>query len=121
MAEYKIGTSYAGMTYFSALTIPTADPRGDPMEYSNVVEIGNGTRKNLGWLRQMWHWDFLTEAQTSQLRAFLGSVYVTTRKNDGTFGVYTATLVWPEEEPEHYANRVLDITIELRKLVVYTP
>jgi hypothetical protein len=46
--------------------------------------------------------------------------YVRTRKNDGTFGVYSCTFILPEEEPEHFAGRVLDADILLRDMHVYT-
>jgi hypothetical protein len=91
------------------------------MEYASVVTLGDGTTRNLGWLRQTWHWTMLSESMRNALYAYVGSVYVYTRKNDGSFGYYTGTLVWPEKEPEHLANRVLDLNIELRELVVYTP
>jgi len=119
--DYMIGTTYANLSYFRNLAIPMLPPRGDPMDYAKTVTLGDGTQRGVGWLRQSWHWDYLTEAQRNQLYNYIGDVFVWTRKNDGNFGLYTAELVWPDTEPEHYCNRVIDLTVELRKLVVYTP
>lgn len=123
MGDYLIGTTYEGLAEVSGLgsSAMGTDPRGDPMEYSNVVTLGDGTARNLGWLKQTWHWDIMPEAQRNALYNYIGDVYIYTRENDGTFGYYTGELIWPEKEPEHFSNRVLDITIEIRKLVVYTP
>ena len=123
MGDYKIGTTYGNLTVVDGLgsADPRSDPRGDPMEYANVVTLGDGTTRNLGWLRQKWHWEFMSESMRNALYAYVGSVYVYTRENDGTFGYYTGTLVWPEKEPEHYSNRVLDVNVEIRELIVYTP
>lgn len=122
MGNYKIGTSYEGLALVTSLgTKEPRDPRGDPMEYSQPTTLGDGTIRNLGWLRQNWHFDILSESQRNALYALIGDVYVYTRKNDGTFGYFTGELVWPEKEPEHYSNFVKDLNIELRKLTVYTP
>lgn len=120
---YKIGTSYGGLALLSTLAgnERDRDPRGEPMEYSAPIKLGDGTIRNLGVLTQTWHWDFMSEARRNALYALVGSVYVYTRKNDGTFGYFTAKLIWPENEPEHFSNRVLDVDLILWKLQVYTP
>ncbi len=114
----KIGTTYGGMALLGALTPAISEPLVEPISYAETVELGDGTRQGLGWLVQRWHWDFLTEAQANKLRTYVGPVYIQTWNNSGTVATYTAMLVWPEEEPEHRAWRVLDLTIELRNLVV---
>lgn len=121
MGDYKIGTSHAGLAAFSALTVPMADPRGEAMDYARYTELGNGSKLGTGWIQQTWHWGFMSEAQRNQLFNYVGVVYIYARKNSGSFGYFTGVLVWPEAEPEHYANRVIDITVEIRKLVEYTP
>lgn len=120
--EYKIGLNHAGLAYFSAIAVPMPDPRGEAMDYAQPTDLGDGTKRGLGWLQQTWHWGFLTEAQRNHLHdTYTGkTVNVLTRKNDGTFAEYTALFTWPENEPEHYANRVIDITITLRKLTAVT-
>lgn len=122
-SNYWIGTTAGNIAAIDALFKRSNDtePRGDPMDYAQYVETGAGTRVGVGWLRQIWHFDFVGEAYRNALFAYVGAVYVKTRMNDGTFGYFTGELVWPEQEPEHQADRVLDLNIELRKLVSYTP
>ncbi len=122
-SQYMIGTTAENIAAIDALFKRRQDcePRGDPMDYAEVVTLGDGTTLGQGWLKQTWHFDFVGEAYRNALYAYAGkAVYVRTRKNDGTFGYFTALFVWPEREPEHDADRVLDLTIELRKLVEYT-
>ena len=116
----KIGTTSGGMALLGALTPAITEPLVEPIDYAEMVELGDGTRQGLGWLTQRWHWDFLTEAQANKLRTYVGSVYVQTWNNAGSAATYAATLVWPEQEPEHRSARVLDLTIELRNMVVST-
>lgn len=126
--EYKIGATYAGMDYVENLGGSAGQhfaPEAYPIDYSEVVTLGNGMRRGLGWLTTKWHWGFLPIAQYNALKAFCAGlasqVYIKTRNNDGTFGVYTAIMLWPEKEPERRAGRVLDVTIEFTKLIAYTP
>jgi hypothetical protein len=114
----KIGTTAGNLTYLGLLTPRIVEPLVDPIDYAETIEQGDGQRVGMGRLVQAWHWDILSEAQANKLRTYVGAVYVQTLKNDGTTGVYTAKLVWPEKEPDHRAGRVLDLTVELRDLVV---
>jgi hypothetical protein len=121
--EYKIGTDHSDLDWiYNQLTANglnrAPDPRGEPMEYASPSKIGDGTTKNFGWLQQEWHWDVLTEAQCADLRAFIGSVNILTRNNAGTFVEYTGIMEWPEREPEHFDNHVLDVTVNFIQLVV---
>lgn len=123
MGVYQIGTNHADLGYISAKFAADGlnvmpDPRGDPMEYSQPTRLGDGTMSGLGWLQQTWHWEFMTEAQCATLRGYIGAVNVLTRANSGSMVEYTAVLVWPEREPEHYCNKVLDVTITLIQMVV---
>ena len=119
-SNYKIATTFAGLTSLNQLATPLTDPRSEGLQTTDPVDIADGSRRNVGWLRQEWHWGFLSEAQCEALRAYIGVVYVRTRKNDGNFETYSAVLVWPEQEPEHYAGKVIDITVELRMMEVAT-
>jgi hypothetical protein len=96
------------------------DPRPDPVRYDKVVDLADGTRRNMGWMSQVWHWDVLSQAERDKLFAYVGTVYIETWTNSGTWALYTGTLVWPEEEPEHFAGRVLGLDILFRKLQSFT-
>lgn len=115
-SEYMIGLTELTMAPVDDLFARAQDcePRGEPMDYTEVVEVASGARRGFGWLRQKWHFDFVGETYRNNLFAFANQrVYVHTRKNDGTFGYFTGVFTWPEREPEHIADRVLDLTVEL--------
>lgn len=122
MAEYRIGVNHADLDWiynqFAADGLNAMpDPRSDPMEYSEPTKLANGTVLNQGWLQQEWHWTSMTEAQCATLRGYIGAVNVLTRTNAGSFAEYTGVLIWPEKEPEHYCNHVLDVTVKIIQLV----
>jgi hypothetical protein len=120
----KLGTSYGALAYLSTFFNDSRDrePRCLPIVYAAYVDVGDGSRPGSGWMTQKWVWSRLTEHYWDHIMSFRNSaVYVLTRKNDGTFGYYTAILIGPDEEPEHFAGRVLGAEITLRAMVVYTP
>lgn len=121
MAELMIGTTYETMATFETSDLAVSEPRSDPMDYAKSIELGDGMRRGMGDLRQTWHWGLLTETQRNALLDYLGPVYVRTLQNDGDYELYTADLLWPEKEPEHYAGSLFDLSLELRRLVVFTP
>ncbi len=120
---YRIGTTYGGMVdvVSFAANMRDKEPRGLPIDYSQNIDLGDGTRKGMGWQTQDWHWDFMSETMRNSLHAFIGPVYIQTRMNDGAFGYFTAVMVWPDAESEHYSDRVLDLTITFRKMISYSP
>ena len=116
-SQVMIGTTVGGMQFLDELLPDTGEPRTLPVDYSQFVELGNGIRLGQGWLRCFWHWDVLTETERNTLYAYAGNVYVKTLGNNGTYTTYYALMLWPEREPEHFADRVIDLTIELRQMV----
>jgi hypothetical protein len=123
--EYKIGTTYGGLTNLEDMATPIPAPKHSLIEYSKPTILGDTTVRGLGWRRTTWHWDFLTQAQYTALRVLCAAlssfVYINTRKNDGSYQVYTATMIWPANEPEFVNNKLLDIDVEFRALLEYTP
>jgi hypothetical protein len=121
--EYKIGTTYEGMVNVEELTVPVFAPKHDPIKFTSPVTLGDGQVRGLGWLTTRWHWDFITQAQYTQLKSFCtglsASVFINTRDNTGAYKTYTAIMVWPAEEPERTNNKVLDFNLEFRALVEY--
>jgi hypothetical protein len=112
-----LGTTQAGMQFLDDLLPESKEPRTFPIDYSEFVELGSGVRLGQGWLRCLWHWDVLTETDRNTLYGYVGSVYIDTLDNDGTIQTCTALMVWPEKEPEHFNNRVIDLNIEFRQIV----
>jgi hypothetical protein len=116
----KIGTSLAGMAYLSTFFNDSRDrePRVEPMQYGTFYDAGDGSHPGVGWLTQKWVFGRLTEHYWAHLVAFKNlPVWITTRKNDGTYANYTAVAIFPDEEPEHWAGRVLDAEITFRAMV----
>lgn len=120
--ELKIGTNHADLDYYANQfakyrSVEMSDPLCDPMEYAEQVPLANGTVLSQGWLQQNLYWAFMSEAQCTTLRGYIGNVNILTRNNAGSLVEYTGLLVWPEREPEHRAGRVLDVTVRVIQLV----
>lgn len=120
--ELKIGTDHADLDYYANQfakykSVPMSDPLCDPMEYAEQVVLANGTVLSQGWLQQNLHWAFMSEAQYTTMRGYIGSANILTRTNTGTTAEYTCLIIGPEREPEHRAGRVLDVTFTAIQLV----
>lgn len=122
--EYEIGTTYGGMANVESLTTPLSAPRATAPDYSQPIELASGGVRGGGWLTATWSWDVLTQDEYDQMRSFCSgksaSVYIKTRKDDYTYQVYTAEMVWPEQ-PQRVAGRVLDFVLRFRQMVEYSP
>jgi hypothetical protein len=124
--EFKIGLTYGGLTNIESLTTPIFAPRSTYRQYAVRVGLGNDTVRGLGLPSATWSWGFLTAAQRDQLRTFCNEasaeVYIQTKKRESSeeYDVFTGVMIWPEDE-EVSNDRVLDFTLEFRKLVEYTP
>ena len=119
-----IGTSYGGLAYLNTFYYDSRDrePRASPIDYASRIEAGDGSRPGSGWSEQKWNFGRLTEHYWDHLMAFKDVVvYIRTRKNDGTYGYYTAVMVAPANEPEHFAGRVINAELLFRGMIVYTP
>lgn len=122
--SYELGTTYAGMTNVEELATPLPPPRSTFKPYSQAVNLGNGRVRGNGCPVTEWRFGFLKQAQRDQLRTFCpgasAEVYIKTRQNDSadSYQVYTAVMVWPEEE-EKRAGRRLDFVVKFRNLVEY--
>ena len=123
--EYMLGTSYGGLVNLESMTVPVFAPKHSPIVYSKPVNLGDASVRGLGWLTTSWHWDFLSQAQYTQLKGLCSDlsaqVYIKTKNNAGSYSYYTCTMLWPTKEPEREAGRILDMTITFRNMVVYTP
>jgi len=116
---YMAGSSHGGLVKWGAMAVKMNEPLADPIQYSDPIEMGDGTTLNRGWLEQTLHWDILTEAEANQVRALCGNVNILTPKNDGFLGEYTGVMKWPDQEPEHRSNNVKDLSVKVIKLTPY--
>lgn len=122
--SYEIGTTYGGMTNVESLTTALPAPRSTIQEFSQSVELASAGVRGAGWPVATWTWDILEQDQWDQIRTFCSGqsadVYIKTRKQDGTYQVYTATMVRPGQVRKD-SGRVLDLVVEFRNLVEYSP
>lgn len=126
MSSYKIGTTALNMVEIETVLDSTGKiftPRSEPINYPVQHQLGSGGARFSGQPYTAWNWDYLPVADyaallTAYCTAASASVYITTRKNDNTFAVFTATMVRPEKEPErHTSTRLKEVRIEFRNLV----
>jgi hypothetical protein len=114
--SYQIGTSYGTLANLETLATPVSAPRHTLLVYSKPTPLSDGSVRALGWPTTTWHWDFLTQAQYTALRAYCSGlsavVYINTKKNTAAYQTYRATMLWPEQEPEYTAGKLLDITVK---------
>lgn len=123
--DYQIGTALGTMTNLETIFASTRGiytAKADPVDYSQPTRLGDGSLKGNGWLETTWHFDYLSLTNYNLLKAYCpalsSNVYIKTRNNAGTFAIYTATMLWPEKEPERGSSSiVMDISIKFIKLV----
>jgi hypothetical protein len=121
--NYEIGSS-SSTTNVESLTTPLLPPRSTWQDYSQDIELASGAVRGAGWEKATWNWNFLTQAQRTQLRTFCSgksaTVWIRTKDNSGAFVYKTGTMVWPTEETRR-TTHVLDFSVEFRNLETFTP
>jgi hypothetical protein len=117
--SFEIGTTQVGMTNLESLAVPVVPPAWTYRQYSEEIQLGDGTVQGQGWPTATWHWGFIKKAMKASLKTFCAGksavVYIKTYKPDRTTGTFRAVMVWPAED-EDYAERTQDFTIEFRRL-----
>lgn len=122
-SNFKIGTSVAGLVTLDALTTRVPDPQTSFQFYSQILDLGSGLKRGVGYSRTTWTYGYLTQDQRNQLRAFCTGasteIYITTRSRDEVsntlFKTYKAVMTWPEQE-EYRNGRRLDFVISFTRL-----
>jgi len=120
--SYGISASTSATTNVESLTTPLNPPRSTYNEWSRIYDRSDGSSAGDGYPSAVWHFDYLTQAQVTQLRTFCtgrsASVYITTRINTGAFATYTAQMIWPGDllQKRQFGGRFASIDIQFRKL-----
>ena len=65
-----------------------------------------------------WHWDFMTQADYVALSAFEGAVYIKTRTDQGTWAVYSATMVITQIPNPRMGKLRDDVNVNFYNLVL---
>jgi len=107
-----------------SLTTALPPPKSTFNEYSQLLDLGNGSVRGAGWAVATWRFGYLSQAQRDQLRTFCAgastAVYIRSRKNDTSdaYQYYSANFVWPvgQEQKDHGFR--LDFVAEFRDAIL---
>lgn len=95
------------------------------LEYTQPIDLANGSVRGAGWATAEWKFGFITRAMREALRDFCpgasSEVYIRTRvyDNEDEYRYYSAIMVWPVPEKRDAGTR-LDFVIRFRALVQIT-
>lgn len=124
IGDFKIGTSVVGLTNIESLATPLPVPRVTRPTYE-LVKLGDGSMREVGFPFCSWTWPQLTIAQVEQLRTFCTgssvSIYMRTltRVSATTYANYLATMTWPDDEDSR-GGYVFNLTVKFDSMVVQT-
>ena len=119
--DYEIGATLIGMANLADLTVPVPEPKSDFQEFSQYLELGDGTVRGAGWTTAEWRWTYLTRTQRDQLKTFCAgasaTAYIKTRTNDtaDVYDIFSAVIVWPIGEEKSFSRR-MDFVIRFTNL-----
>ena len=109
MSEFQIGATEMDLTDVELLTVALDVPRSEYFPYARAVNTGDGGKRGLGFPYATWTFPFMTVEQRDQLKIFCpnasGNVYIRTKLNDDTFEVFSAKMLWVENEPRWYGTK----------------
>ena len=120
LSSFEIGTS-SSTTNVESLGTPLPPPRSRFIEFSQDIELANGGVRGGGWIKAYWTWDYLTQAQYTQLLAFCAgksdtTTWIVTKTDHETFVAYSCIMIRPSEQ-ERKDGLVLGVEVEFRNLV----
>lgn len=120
--SFKLGTTQAGLTLLSDLTVLVHPPFAEFVPFSKPYSLGDGNVRGNGSPQAKWTWKFMTFAQRDALRVFCTgastAIWVRTWNDTGVFHDYNGVAIFPtEQDPQ--ASRVLEYVIIFRRLVEY--
>ena len=130
--SYEIGTAVATLVRVQTLGSATlsenqrVEPRGRGIRpYSVYTTVVNGLSYGDGFPYTQWEFDIIHNTQLEALLNYLSSaqsatVYIRTRKPDGTYAPYKAIMHRPKQEDAQmtpaYNNFWTDVTIQFTRL-----
>lgn len=119
--DFEIGSTLGGMVTLANLSPPVINPQGEFEDVAELVTLGSGVVRGLGFPIARWHYGFIVEDQYDELLTFTSAistpgVFIATRLSDGSFLRYTCIMTIPVA-PLLRAGRYIDITIEFTNLI----
>ncbi len=119
--NYALSTTYPP-TNVESFTTPINPPRSRFYEASQFVDRLDGQIAGQGYANTVWRFDVLTQAMVDALRAicpgYSATVYIRTRRLDGTFMDYSGVMVWPARQMDNrnFNGRYLGLEFQIRQL-----
>ncbi len=119
---FEIGATLGSMA--TLVSRQAIEPKATFTDYSNIVKLGSGLVKGLGFPQAEWYYEYITQTQYDVFRTFCptvgASVFIATLTNDMAYVRYTALMEMPTQfvlrSPE--GRKVYqDITIKFSNLV----
>ncbi len=124
VGDFKLGTSVGALANIESMSPVLPVPRVTRPVYE-LVKLGDGSYREVGFPFCSWTWPQLTIAQVEQLRTFCTgssvSIYIRTlvKVSTTTYANYLATMVWPDEEDSR-GGYVFNLMIKFESMVVQT-
>lgn len=119
LSEFEIGTT-SSTTNVEDLGTPLDPPRSNYAEFTQDIDLADGSVRGGGWIGATWTWDYMTQAQYTQLLAFCATksavAYIVTKTDHETFVKYSCIMIRPSA-PERKDSKVMDVEIQFRNLV----
>lgn len=116
---FEIGTT-SSTTNVESLGTPLNPPRSRFIEFSQDIPLADGNTRGGGWPKAYWVWDFMTQAQYTQLLTYCSGksaeIYIVTKTDHETYVKYSCVMVRPSEVARK-DGLVLDVEIEFKALV----
>ncbi len=122
--SYQIGSSSV-TTNVESLGTPLPAPRSTWNDYSQNIELADGSVRGGGWAVATWTWDFLTQAQRTQLKSFCAGksaiVWIRTKDESESYVYKTGVCVWPDGPLVRRDGVLLDFVLRFQALETFTP
>ena len=119
LSEFEIGST-SSTTNVESLGTPLLPPRSEYIEFSQDIELADGGTRGGGWMVATWEWDFMTQAQYTQLLTFCATkskdAYIVTKTDHETFVKYSCKMTRPSQVKRNN-GKVYGVVIQFRNLV----
>lgn len=125
--EFEIGLTQGSLVNLEVLSpTPVVPPKCMYTPYTDVIDVGDGSKRGVGAPTATWRWGFIERSQRDMLRTFCpgasAPAYIRTYTRDALDSAkeFSCDMIWPADSEEVVAGRRVDFTIEFRNLVLLT-
>jgi hypothetical protein len=119
---YAIGETLESLTLLDDLDPPLKEPTSDYQDYAEEIALGDTGTRGVGFPVARWSFALMNSLEEREaLRDFCAGksapVYISTRKNDGTYADFECVMHWPLREQRFTDEEPMDLVIEFTRLV----